>query len=393
LGTAEPAPVSFRERLAIHWQGLLLLPRTYALIAWLLLRQRREHRDAIAELRRASATPPEGHDPLRALEPGLYEVEPAFLNGERAIDAAASLTVVHLLGTGETIYSPLTGLAELCAIEPRLRAARHVIADTPHDAAAFLGPGEFAARLRRTLAPELARNPERIVLVGLSRGGAAAFDLGGDLAATSDRRIAVLALAPPLTHPARKPASVLNIGGLEPVMENFTRLLAIERWLQPFGRFILRELYIRFSGFVLAELQMVSRASIAMFGRFVHGCDQERTCLRAVREFALLGRVGDIELRHAASSALQRMRDNPRAHAVVCWGSRDPWLELEPCRARLAQLIERHEVPRERVRIELMQGVGHGIGREPAQDFARLAALYWEACEHALTKRDTESST
>jgi hypothetical protein len=377
----------WRERVLVGWRQTVLLPRLWLLIGWLFIRQRSIHRRAIAALFKAlkaqSATP----SPLRALEPGLFEVEPWFLRGRDAPDGedagAHDLTVVHLLGTGENIYSPLTGLRLLCRSDERLCAVRHVIVDTPHDAAGYLGPLEFATRLRRVLAPLLARESERLVIVGLSRGAMAALDLGADLASTQGMRVGVLAMAPPMARPKRPPHSVLNIGGFEPIMENFIPYLELHPWLWPLGRRIARDLYVRFCGFTLAELRMVSDHSIAMFARYVTASDPTLACLRAVREFALLGRVSDAELRHATSMAMQQYAFSETAHVTVCWGQDDAWLEVPPCRERLEAMIARHGVPAERIDVHVLSGVSHGVSREPTQDFEPIAAWLVRACEHA----------
>lgn len=389
----------WRKRLLVGWRQTVLLPRLWLLIGWLLIRQRAPHRRAIAALFKALRAEPAGPAPLRPLEPGLFEVEPWFLRNEggeggpsEAPSARApDLTVVHLLGTGENVYSPLTGLRLACAAEPRLCGARHVIVDTPHDAAGYLGPQEFATRLRRALAPLLARERERIVLVGLSRGAMAALDLGADLAATSGMRVGVLAMAPPLARPARPPHSVVNIGGFEPVIENFVPYLELLPWLAPLGRWITRDLYVRFSGFTLAELRMASAPSLAMFARYVAAADPVLACLRSVREFALLGRVSDAELRHATSLALQRYAFSETAHVTVCWGAEDAWLDVAPCRERLVGMLERHGVPEGRIEAHVLPGVSHGVSREPGQDFAPIAAWLWRACEHARGGQRAES--
>jgi len=378
-----------REWVLVGWRQTVLLPRMYLLIGWLFIRQRAPHRRAIAALFKALRAPAASASPLRALEPGLYEVEPWFLLGHDAPHSEANetrsdtLTVVHLLGTGENIYSPLVGLRQLCRADERLCAPRHVIVDTPHDAAGYLGPQEFATRLRRVLAPLLARESERLVIVGLSRGAMASLDLGAELASTQGMRVGVLAMAPPMTRPKRPPHSVLNIGGFEPIMENFMPYLALNPWLLPMGRWITRDLYVRFSGFILAELRMVSDASVAMFARYIQAIDPTLACLRSVREFALLGRVSDAELRHAVSMAMQRFSFSDSAHVTVCWGDQDAWLEIGPCRERLESMIARHAVPSERIEVHTLKGVSHGVSREPAQDYTQLAAWLYRACEHA----------
>lgn len=387
-----------RKIAAVTLRSWWLLPRTLFLIAWLLMRQRAPHRRATAMLLRAAKSPRLGDDPLHACDPGLYEVAPWFLHetsthqehSARADQATypapppEALTVVHLLGTGENVYSPLVGLLGMCAAEPRLRALRHVIADTSYDAGSYLGPNEFGTRAKRTLAPLFARQRERLVLVGLSRGGTAALNFGTELADEHGTRVGVLALAPPFARPGgRPPLSAMNIGGFEPIIVNFSTQLSLVPSMRPFGRWLVRDLYLRFSAFVLAELRMVSEASIAMFARHVAALDPVDACMRAVREFALLGRVSDAELRLVVSGVTQRLARTPGAHAIVCWGQDDTWVEVEPCHALLRSLLERDRVPRERVHVVKLPGLTHGVGREPDQDFAPVAALLWEACEHA----------
>lgn len=381
------AKPTLAERARAVVRGLWNAPQTVLLVAWLWSRQRALHRRAIAALRRAVKRPSATPEPLRALEPGLYEVDAALLGGDAP--GPSALTVIHLLGTGENVYSPLVGLLALCEREPRLRACRHVIVDTPHDAACFLGPNEFATRLRRVLAPELARCRDRLVLVGLSRGATAAIDLGAELS-LSTRRIGVLALSAPLARPASAPLTVLNIGAFETVTEHYVHQTALFPWATAFADFLFRRIYIRFCAFVLAELRMVSEAQIAMYARYIARCDPKLACLRAVREFALLGRVSDAELRHALSGAVRRLSSADGARVLCGWGKDDPWVEIEPCVASLGVALERHGVPAERVTLHVLAGVGHGISREPGQDFGEVAALLWQACEHAMRAPSTE---
>jgi pimeloyl-ACP methyl ester carboxylesterase len=236
--------------------------------------------------------------------------------------------------------------------------------------------------LRRTLAPLLARERERVVLMGLSRGGTAALDLGSELA-IQGMRVGVLAISAPLARPHKAPHTVINIGSFELITENFVRMLRLLPWLTPMGTWLLRSLYIRFCGFVLAELNMVSADMIAMYARYIAACDPNQACLRAVREFALLGRVSDAELRHAVSGATRRFAETDAAKVILCWGENDAWVDVGLCQERLQAALTRQEVPAERVRMVVFDGLNHGVGREPDQDFTALSALLWELCEHA----------
>jgi pimeloyl-ACP methyl ester carboxylesterase len=271
----------------------------------------------------------------------------------------------------------------LCRSDERLCDVHHVIADSPRDAAGYLGPQEFATRLRRVLAPLLEREQERLVICGLSRGAMAALDLGADLASTRGMRVGVLAMAPPAARPQRAPHTVLNIGGFEPIIENFVPYLELHRWFQPIGAFITRDLYVRFGGFTLAELRMANAAAVELFARYVRQSDPTLACLRSVREFALLGRVSDAELRHAVSMSMQRYAFSESAHVTVCWGDEDAWLDVPACRERIEAMIARHAVPSERIEVHTLRGSSHGVSREPDQDFTPIAAWLVRACEHA----------
>lgn len=346
------------------------------------------HRRARSALWQAYHHPQARAEPLLPLDPGLYEVAPWFLHGadfppdarEHTSDA---LTIVHILGTGENLYSPLTGLRLMCQADTRLRAFRHVIVDTPHDAAGYLGPAEFGSRVRRSLAPLLAREQRRLVIVGLSRGALSALDLGADVVSTVGMRVGILALAPPLAKPHALPATVYTIGALEPIMENLLQLLAAAPWLGSCANWITRRMYVRFSAFVLVELRMVDPTALELFARFVRQTDPKQACLRAVREFSLLCRVSDAELRHAVSGVLQRLAFCETAHAIVCWGDADRWVPVERSRDRLLEKLAQQAVPRTRVEVNILPGLGHGLSREPAYDYAQLAACLWRVVEHA----------
>ncbi|MEY4580325.1 MAG: hypothetical protein RL701_5028 [Pseudomonadota bacterium] len=353
----------------------------------LLVREHASHRRALVGLKYALLHPVVRDEPLTLLASGLYTIEPWFLRGhdfatnEPGVNADA-LLIVHILGTGENVYSPLIGLRLLCKEDPRLLGFRHVIVDTPHDAASYLGPAEFGARVRRVLAPLLARE-ERVVIVGLSRGAMTAVDLGADLACERAMPVGILSLAPPLTRPNTLPASVRTIGALEPIAENFLRYLELQPWLRGFGTWVLRIFYLRFSAFVLAELHMDDPASLGLFARFIAQIDPKVACLRAVREFGLLCRVSDAELRHALSGALQRLAVSDSARVIVSWGAEDTWLEVERCRARMAEKCEQQGVPSARVSSHVLPGIGHGLGRGAEQEYSQLAQWLWQLTQHA----------
>jgi hypothetical protein len=193
----------------------------------------------------------------------------------------------------------------------------------------------------------------------------------------------VLALAPPLTRPSKLPDSVRIVSGFEPMSENFVRYMELVPWLRGVGTWIMRTLYVRISAFVLAELHMDSEESLQMFARYIAQSDPKLACLRAVREFALVARVSDAELRHALSGALQRIAFSESAQITVCWGSADTWLDVAACHERLLQKLELAEVPASRLHVHVLANVGHGVTRDDSPCHAQLAPWLWEAVEHA----------
>jgi hypothetical protein len=387
-----------RERLAelgrLLWRGTLELPRALRILWLLWWRRSARAKRALAALQKALQARhqqgPATDSLLEPLEPGLFRVAPVYL-GASSDAAPSGPTVLHLLGTAEVVYAPLPGLKALCEREPRLRQCRHVIADTPHEPGAFLGADEFRARLRRLVAPELARNPHGLVVFGLSRGGLVALDIGTELA--QDRpgaRVAVLSLGAPLRKQARVPFTVWSIGALETITDIMTRELALWPLLGPLYRAIIGAQYLRNCARVLAELEIDDPETVALYARYVSETDVCQASLRGVREFALLRRVSDAELRHAVATVVRRAA-NPALQvcSTMVWGERDVWVDVAPSLERAREACERGGLPESRFGLYTLASWNHAVGRSLDQDFTPLAAWLWRACEF-VTARETE---
>jgi len=368
------------EFLRLAWLGTLALPAALWTLVRLSWRRGPRARRALVALEAAARSrEPLGPSPLEPLEPGLYRVKPEYLGSSDAAERGP--TVLHLLGTAEMIYSPLIGLRALCRAEPRLARCRHVIADTPYEAAAFLGADEFSARLRRVVEPEVLRNPHGLVLLGLSRGGLVALDLGSELSQRfEDARFGVLSLAPPLCEQHPPPPTVALIGALETITEILVQEQNLWPLLRPLYRWILYRGYVRNCALVLSELEMDDVESIALFGRYLREVEPRAASLRGTREFGLLRRVSDAELRHAISGATRRASHAAdKLRATVVWGLRDAWVDVPPSLERARQAAQKSGVAVAELRLHTLPDWNHGLTRSLDRDFTELARWLREA--------------
>jgi hypothetical protein len=372
---------------------LLTGGRELLLLASLWLRRRAAHLRAIAGLRRAlprvRRQPPD--EPLREVAPGLFEVDPGHLGG--AAQPALPVTVLHLLGTGEIVYSPLPGLKRLCAERPGLARCRHLIVDTPSEPGAYLGAAAFSMRVARVLRAVGAPAGGALVLTGLSRGALTVLELGSQLAIHSDTHVEVLAMSPPVRSDFARPLTVRTIGALERGCELLLRAAGERGVLRRLTDLWLGRLYLRNTGFVLAELEMYEPETAERFAHYLSTRCPGPACLRAVREFGLLSRVSDAELRHLMGDVAERAAASPGLHLTLCWGERDVWLPAERCMQRAREALQRQRVAEERAELRLLPQWNHGIGRQPEGDYGELAGVVWRACERAAAAAASTDGT
>lgn len=327
--------------------------------------------------------------PLSQIGTDLYEVDTAALCELAAAPSTSDVvTVVHLLGSGETRLSPLPGLRALIAAEPALAAHRHLIIDTPTQPAAFLGPDAFAERLTRNLGTVL-QGEGPLLLFGLSRGAVASLEIACRVGVQQQRPVAALALSPPARADYTWPKSVVDIASLEPA----TSAVAELGWMPgPIARFTetrMRHTFMAFSAWVMAELSFACRETLSWVA-----CETMRRpptvlCLRAVREFVLLTRVPDTELRHAYNAIADRVGACPHLKLTMCWGENDVWIPAHAAKERIDGALERRGVDSERMQTHVLPGWNHGIGRQLDNDFGPLAERVQAHIEW-LQQRHTE---
>lgn len=320
---------------------------------------------------------------LRPITEHLHEFEHAALGlqpGASPTTQGERITVVHILGSGEVLYSPLPGLRALLRTAPALAQHRHVVMDTPHHPAAYLGPMEFASRAFQALRP-LLEAPERgpLLLVGLSRGAVAAVELAFRAAERTGQPTAALCLSAPTRGDIEWPASVRDIGLLEAGADAALRL-PLPGFLRRFRRARFRHAYARVTAGVYNELSLDNEEMLALLARHIRETSPERTCLRALREYALLGRVSDAELRQGFSDFAARAASEDLVRLTFCWGTQDVWMPHARCRQRVEESLNRHPGADARVTLHSLPGWNHGIARQPEQDFGPVAALMTSAC-------------
>jgi hypothetical protein len=373
---------------------LLTGGRELLLLASLWLRRRAAHLRAIAGLRRALSRvrqhPPD--EPLREVAQGLHEVDPGHL-GAPAQSPPLPVTVLHLLGTGEILYSPLPGLKRLCAERPALACCRHLIVDTPSEPGAYLGAAAFSLRVARVVRALGPPPPGGLVLTGLSRGALTALELGSQLAIQSDAHVEVLAMSPPVRSDFGRPLTVRTIGALERGCELLLRVAGERGVLRRLTDWWLGRLYLHNTAFVLAELQMYEQETAERFAHYLSTRQPGPACLRAVREFGLLSRVSDAELRHVMGGVAERAAASPGLHLTLCWGEADVWLPAERCMQRSRDALQRGRVTPERAELRLLSRWNHGIGRQPEGDYGELAGVIWDACERAAAAAASTDGT
>jgi len=376
---------------ALARYGIPALP----ILARLWLRRTDRQRAAERALRgllRAQEAEPQT-PPLTSLGGDVYEVDVGALCPQApTADGPRAVTVVHLLGSGETRLSPLPGLQALIAADPGLATHRHLIADTPMEAAAFLGPEAFIERLLRNLTPHL-DDGGPVVLMGLSRGALASLEIACRVGIEQQRPIAALALSPPARADYEWPRSVTNIASLEASTRAVVELGRMPGFIERFTERRMRHIFMAFSAWVMAELSFATEQTLGWVACEALQRPPAQLCLRAVREFSLLTRVPDTELRHAYSSIAERAAACPHVKLTVCWGQDDVWIPAQPAKERVDAALQRHGADADRIQTLVLAGWNHGIGRELDKDFAPLATRVrahceWVARQHAeLTGR------
>lgn len=335
---------------------------------------------------------------LKPLAEGLFEVVPAALGqtstpGGHADDAEAPITIVHLLGSGEIAYSPLPGLRAMCALDPEIARHRHVILDTPHAPGAFFGPLEFASRAFHGLRP-LLQDPTTgpLLLLGLSRGAIAAIELAFRAVDRTGKPTAAVALSPPTRGDIPWPASVRDVGLLEPGADATIRL-PLPKPLRIFRHAGFLRAYVRVTGAMYHELNIDDDGTLDLLARYLRQSRPTETCLRALREYALLARVSDAELRQAYAGFAERAAGDGRVHLSLCWGEGDVWMPHAACRQRIQDLIDRHRVPPERLQLHTLPGWNHCVGRQLDQDFQPIVSMIGTACRFLRQPAPCEGTT
>ncbi|MDD9932851.1 MAG: hypothetical protein OXT09_04570 [Myxococcales bacterium] len=378
-------PPSLRDWFAALWALRLGGPRAL----WTLLRlwagRSTRQRQAAAALHRERTRHRRQprQEPLRQLAPLLFEVDAGWLTPGPADGPRLAVTVVHLLGSGEIRYSPLSGLRRLCAEQPELARCRHLVADTTHEAGAFLGADEFSIRMGHTLAPALADCPDTLVFAGLSCRARTALELRTRPVSEHDRPVEVLACAAPLRCDYALPDTVRTLAALAPHMNLMATVMARPSPLNPLLRSWLRRLFVMNTGIVLGELAMHTPQALAWFGRYTEDEPTIDICLRALRELDLLVRVSDAELRHMVAGVAARAAEAEGVRMTACWGEDDAWVPPERCAARMGDAVARQGVPEARYRIASLAASNHGIGRQRDADYGALAELFMEVCARA----------
>lgn len=351
-------------------------------------RHRRAFREALGAL--SGEVPSEHGEPFEQTHPGVLEIRRDYLRGLGLPEQQPSpLTVIHLNGTGEPLHAILPGLETVFSLQPQLAGHRHLLIDVPDAVDAFNGADEFRSALRDILAPVLSGTHGGLLLIGLSRGGVAAMDLGAMWVRTSRRAVGVLALSPPLIGDYERPQTVRDIACLEPMMVQMAQLAKVlPRWWLRAQDWVLRRSYLALTSFTLAEFEMDSAAVLRWAAWDLRRQDPIGSILRANREFAMLLRVSDQVLHAGCNQVARTAASHDGLSVYMLWGARDKWVPAERCAQRARESFDAAGVPTERVQIDVLPGWGHALSRQHAPDSTQLAERIAQLAARVATLED-----
>src|SRR5690606_6169212 len=127
--------------------------------------------------------------------------------------------------------------------------------EPPDSKGAYYSSAALASRVWQQVTPVVRRHAGPFVLVGLSRGGVAALEIGSRIVEELGKPAAVVALSAPLAVPPKLPSTVHAMAAFEPVMERLraqsTRVPAAWRTL---AGYLVRLSYLHLTAMVLDEL-------------------------------------------------------------------------------------------------------------------------------------------
>jgi len=351
-------------------------------------RHRRAFREALGAL--SGGVPSEHGEPFEQIHPNVLEIRRDYLRELGLPEQQPSpLTVIHLNGTGEPLHAILPGLQTVFSLQPQLAAHRHLLIDVPDAVNAFDGAEEFRNALRDILAPVLEGTHGGLLLIGLSRGGVAAMDLGATWVRTSRRAVGVLALSPPLIGDYERPQTVRDIACLEPMMAQLAQLAKVlPRWLLRGQDWLLRRSYLALTSFTLAEFEMDSVPVLRWAAWDLRHQDPIGSILRANREFAMLLRVSDRVLHDGCDHVARTAASHDGLSVYMLWGERDKWVPADRCAERARASFAAADVPAERVKVDVLPGWGHALSRQHAPDSTQLAECVAQLAARVATLED-----
>lgn len=360
--------------------------------AWHLMRLRRSggERHASAARRCIESlglpAPVAGGTPLHRLAPGVFEIERRWFAPFPA-EHDPGLTVVHLLGLGEHLHSPLPGLERLCMAEPRLAAYRHLIVDIPDDRAAYKSASAFSVHHWHALRPVLESIDGSTLLIGLGRSAPAAIDIAPWLADLDGRRVGVVALSLPVTLTPTTSPVLRDVLALQPIVTRFERadrdlpaaLLRPIDWL-------LRRVAAIVSGYCLAELDTDSGPAVRWAAWDITQRQPASMLSRLCLELRLWQDQHGAREGGGLTRAADRLARHPSVSWTALWGANDRWVSGGDSLADCQQACSAARVPETRVDVGLLPGWGHAVGRDSRGDYGQLAAHLLKACERTASQ-------
>lgn len=304
--------------------------------------------------------------PLIKLSEGVYtpRVEPHSSPRERKSSGERVPLVLHFTGTGESVYAAFEVDLPLCAAEPSLRNAAHYVFQAPAARGAYYGPHVFASAMWERVAPVVEHYEGPFVLIGLSRGGLVALELGMRIVTELGKVASVLCLSAPVDVPAHIPRAVHAIAGFENMLQQVgENLPRCSRLLRQHAESTVQRIHLLLTSLILSDFEIDDPRQLQLQLAELAENGVLPGSLRAAREFRLLleatrrdGQLFCKDVAHTAATGAGRL------YAALLWGERDSWIEAKTCQAQVREAMAR-EPEHDWLHTELVPDQGHALLR------------------------------
>lgn len=220
--------------------------------------------------------------------------------------------------------------------------------------------------------------PERVILVGLSKGGAMALFVGGALAERHPgTQFVVASLSPALAQPELQHPFVELFAGMLGVARLGERLSEGSQVGAAASRRIFGGMQLLLTTLAMAELDTLSGETLVRLLPDLLHRDPVACAVRACREYELLRRVPDEHLEAQLAQLGTRLRGLDNLQGFALFGQQDVWVDALRCRDKLTRACG------DAIETVLLPHRGHAIGRgagDHAQDCELLAERIRASC-------------